>query len=161
MANRSNGFQAGIGMVLILLAVSIIVPSLFLATETPQTNTFEQRELVRETLTGEVSTEVIQVTNQEEANITVLNRRDGSIANSGTLAEGENTTVMISGEQINIELVSVVDPENVLVRYTYPLYLGWPSGAETIIKNITDIIILSTVIMLIGSIFTGYKVYTQ
>ncbi|AAQ13738.1 hypothetical protein [His 1 virus] len=145
-------------MVIILLGVSIVVPGLFLATETPQTNTFEQTELERATLTGEVSTEVTQVTNQEQVNITVLNRRDGTIDSTGELQVGESANLTISGETITVEIIDVIDTDNVLVRYTYPLYVGWPSGAETIITNIADIIIMATAVMIIGAIYTGYKV---
>lgn len=161
MANGTDGFQKGAGIMLILLGVSVIVPTLFMATATPQTNTFEQEELARTTLTGDVSTEVTQVTNQGEANITLLNGRDGSYDATGILAEGESTNVTISGETIEVELRSVIDVENVLVTYTYPLYIGWPSGAETVFKNLPDILIMATTVMVIGAIYTGFQVMVQ
>jgi len=158
MATKSNSFQVGIGMVIILLAVSIIVPGIFLASETQQTNTFEQEELIRTTLTGEVSTEVTDVTNKNQANITLLNRRDGSYDSTGELEEGQSTNLTISDETIEVKLINAIDANNVLVRYSYPLYVGWPSGAETIITNIADIIIMATAVLVIGAVYTGFKV---
>lgn len=159
MPTEKDGISAALGMIFLVLGLSVVVPGVILNLENPQTNTFQQDESERTVITGDVSSTITEITNQDEVNISILDRKSGEFNSTGQLMPGDNATVAIAGQNITVTLVDVFDTQEAAVTYTYPLYIGWPDGSSEIVKSSPQIILLAGIVMLIGLLFTIHGVF--
>ncbi len=154
MPTHSTGMSAAFGMIFLILGVSVVIPGVIVNLESPQQRSFDQDVNERVVITGDVSSRVTQISNQQEVNVSMFDRKTGEFNSTGQLSPGENTTIRLDGENITVTLTDVFGQETAVVEYVYPLYVGWPDGADLVVKESPLIILLSAVIMLIGLLFT-------
>ena len=154
MPTEKQGFKAAIGMILIVFGVSTVVPGIILNLESPQTSTFAQEENERTVITGDVSSQVTEITNQQEVNVSLCDRQTGEFTSTGEMNVGQTVTVQLEGENINITLVDTFSNVEAVLSYEYPLYIGWPDGADLIVDESPLLILLSSVVLLVGLLFT-------
>jgi hypothetical protein len=159
--SESDGVIAAIGMIFLILGLSVLIPSVIVNLENPQSTTFTQFEAERTVITGDVNSQVTQITNQDEVNITVLDKKTGEIASTGLMNEGDTVTLQFEGQDFNVTLLEVYGNYAAITTYEYPLYLGWPDGASLIVSEAPLLIILATVVMLLGLLFTIQGVFWQ
>ncbi len=154
MPTHSTGTSAALGMIFLILGISVVIPGVIVNLESPQQRSFDQNVNERVVITGDVSSRVTQISNQQEVNISMFDRKTGDFDSTGQLSPGENATLEIDDENITVTLTDVFGQETAVVEYIYPLYVGWPDGADLVVKESPLIILLSAVIMLIGLLFT-------
>ncbi len=148
MANR--GVSQSIALVILIFAVSILVPSVILSLESPQDNTFSQDVGDRTVITGDLSSRITSITNQDGVNVSMFDRKSGEFNSTGELLPGETATVRLEGEDINVTVVDVFTTNTAVIRYVYPVYIGWPEGAGLIADTAPQLILLSTVLFAAG-----------
>ncbi len=88
--------------------------------------------------------------NNANANFTLIDESTGETAPTGTLAEGENITVQLSGQDITVEVNDVIGQSEVIVSYTYPTFIGFPDNSAIFFENLGLIIVVSCVMMIVG-----------
>jgi len=159
MPSQMEGTLAAVGMIMTIVAVSVVIPGLFIALDNPQTTAFEQAQAERIVITGDLSSQVTQITNQQEVNVTFLDRKTGETASTGQMQIGDTVSVTIEGETINVTLKDTLNTDAAVLVYEYPLYIGWPDGSEVIVKNMPDLLIIATLVGLIGTILVLWKVF--
>jgi len=154
MPSEKRSFQASIGMIFIVLGVSVVVPGVIVNLESPQSSTFTQGVNERTVITGDVSSQVTLISNQGEVNISMVDRKSGEFESTGELQPGESAILSFEGEDVNVTVVDVFGTSEAVVTYVYPLYIGWPDGADLVVRESPLLIMLSAVVMLTGLLFT-------
>lgn len=159
MPTEKDGVSAALGMIFIILGVSVVVPGVILNLESPQTSAFSQDTNQRTVITGDVSSTVTAISNQDEVNVTLFDRKSGEANSTGPLMPGNSADVRLEGEDINVTVIDVFSTDEAAIKYVYPLYIGWPDGADQIVRQTPLIILLSTIVMLVGLMFTVQGVF--
>jgi len=154
MPSEKLGLQAALGMVFLVLGVSVVVPGVILNLENPQSTTFSQEVNERVVVTGDVSTQVTVISNQQEVNVSLFDQKTGEFNSTGQLQPGDSATVRLEGQDVNVTLIETFGTDEAVLAYTYPLYIGWPAGADLIVRESPLLIMLSAVVMLVGLMFT-------
>lgn len=152
--SESDGVLAAVGMIFLILGLSVLIPGVILNLESPQTSTFSQGVNERVVITGDVQSRVVEITNQQEVNVSMFDRKSGEFNSTGELLPGESTEITLEGEIVNITLVDTFGSDEAVLSYEYPLYIGWPEGSELIVQEAPLLILLATVVLLMGLLFT-------
>jgi len=157
--SQSDGILASVGMIFLILGVSTLVPGVIVNLESPQETTFTQAVDERTVVTGDLSSQVTSISNQQEVNTSLVDRKTGEFNSTGTLQPGDTTNVTISGENVTVSLIDTFGTDEAVLTYEYPLYLGWPDGASLIVSEAPLLILLATVVLLLGLLFTVHGVF--
>ena len=156
---ESDSVLAAVGAIFLILGLSVLIPGVILNLESPQETTFTQAVNDRTVITGDVSSQVTIITNQQEVNISIVDRQTGNFNSTGQLTAGETANVTIAGQNITVSLVETFGTEEAVITYEYPLYIGWPDGAHLIVQEAPLLVLLATVVLLLGLLFTIQGVF--
>lgn len=144
-------FEVG-AIIILILGLAFIVPAIFVAQENPKNIVLEQNQGSTETISGSLETVATNVTEPNLVNITLINRNTGETYETGSISEGSTDSTTFNDGEINITATNILDENTVLMEYDYPVYIGWPSGASTIVENIM-LIIIGLLLLILLSIF--------
>lgn len=163
MALKKDGVVAVTGMILVVLSVALIVPAIGVGLESPQTLVLTQQESERVTLTGTISTEAVSIQSSPtpEVNISVVDESNGETRVTNALTEGDSTTVTFPDGDVTIENIDVVSSSEAVIQYDYATYIGYPDNAAIFFENIILFIVVSTFILIIGTLFIISEVFTD
>jgi hypothetical protein len=159
MPSESDGVLASVGVIFLILGLSVLIPGVVMNLQDPQTATYSQAVNERVVLTGDLQTRVTEITNQQEVNVSLFDRKSGEFNSTGQLTPGQTASVNVSNETINVTLVDTFGNAEAVLSYVYPLYIGWPDGAHLIVQEAPLLILLATVVMLLGLLFTVQGVF--
>lgn len=148
---RSNAVSATVGMMLILVGLSVLVPALYFNLDNPQTTALDHELGQRTVITGDVNAELSAVKpSQGSVNMSVWDRRTGDSDTTGELAVGSSANVTIAGQNITVTNKAILSDTRALVEYDYPLYIGWPDGSSVLVENTPLILMLAAVMLMVG-----------
>lgn len=139
--NKRRDFSAVFIIILFIALFAALIPAIFIAQESPESNAFEQSEGNITTVRYPLEGELIQVT-QSQVEIRVYNRDSGVSVNSTLLNEGESETLDLGGVDITVTNHEILSANRAVIGYEYPLYIGWPDGAKLIIENIAAVLVI-------------------
>ena len=157
--SQSDGVLASVGMIFLILGLSTFIPGLIMNLEDPQSATYSQAVNERVVLTGDVQSRVTLISNQQEVNVSLFDRKTGEFNSTGELTPGDTAMVGLSNQTIEVTLVDTFGNDEAVLSYTYPLYIGWPDGAHIIVEEAPLLILLAAVVMLLGLFFTIQGVF--
>jgi hypothetical protein len=157
--SQSDGILASVGMIFLILGVSTLVPGVIVNLESPQKTTFTQAVDERTVITGDLSSQVTVISNQQEVNASLVDRKTGEFNSTGQLTPGDTTNVTIDGKNVTVSLIETFGTNEAVLTYEYPLYLGWPDSASLIVSEAPLLILLATVVLLLGLLFTVHGVF--
>ena len=159
--SESDSVLAAVGMIFLVLGVSSLVPGIIVNLENPQETTFAQEVNERVVITGDVSSQVTTITNQQEVNVSLFDRKTGEFNSTGILQPGDSADVRLEGQNVTVALVETFGSNEAVITYTYPLYIGWPDGASLIVRESALLVLLATVVLLLGLMFTIQGVFWE
>ncbi len=93
-------------MIFLILGVAVLVPGVIMNLESPQERTLDQDIDARVVITGDLTSRVTTITNQGEINVSVFNKKNGAFRSTGTLAQGENATLVFPGGNVTVTNVN-------------------------------------------------------
>lgn len=154
MADKNPNAIFIVTIFLLILALAMLIPAIFVAQESPQTSLYTQELDTTTVISGSLQA---TVSNIEESpppanvNLTIYNDKTGESYTTGAIDEGSTDTFSFQAGTIMLEVIDVTTANHVIVEYTYPLYIGWPNGAKQITDNI-NMIILILFVFIIASV---------
>ncbi len=151
---ESNELKAIVCVLVILVGVSAVMPAIVDAvdSEAVQEQTVTQTEGERTTLSGPLYAipEDIRVSPDPEVNVTLVDTDTDDTVSTGPIGEGNETTVVKQGYNVTVSVLEVVDTNEAVINYEYPLALGLPDGANVILGNVTLLIMLIVVMVIMA-----------
>lgn len=159
--SESDGVLAAVGMIFLILGLSVLIPGVILNLQSPQTSTFSQGVNERVVITGDVQSRVVSISNQQEVNVSMFDRKTGEFNSTGALQPGDTAQVVLEGETINVSLVDTFATDEAVLSYEYPLYIGWPDGSELIVQEAPLLILIAAIVLLLGLLFTIQGVFWE
>lgn len=162
MSEYSKNLSLLIGSILIIFSLAFFIPISFIALESPDTVSITQNEGEQVVLSANILTTATSISSsgQGSVNITVIDEDTGNTDSTGELLEGDSTDISINGDTITVTNEDVIDSNTALISYEYPLFIGWPDGAKTIVENIQFLIMFTAILLLIGVlilVMRGFK----
>lgn len=145
-----QGVGIAIGIVVLLLLASTVLPVGLNELNGTSTSTFNQSEGETVQVTGPLNGTLDNVSDTDSTIDVTVNDTELSETRSITnLGEGQNETVTIDGEDITVTNNEVISATNAEVEYQYPKSYGWSGGAQSIF-GIFDLLLV-LIILLMGA----------
>lgn len=148
MASNSDGYTTLIALIILILLLSVFIPAVFIALETPTDLVVTQTEDSRITLNPglDANLDLVEDGNKDNISVTLIDTKTKNSVTETSIAEGDTATTTLSGETIEISHLEKLSNTEATIQYHYPLYFGWPDGTKFIVRNITSILLVVVVL---------------
>lgn len=162
MSEYSKNLSLLIGSILIIFSLAFFIPISFVALESPENVSITQTEGEQTVISANIISTLTNVdtSGQGSINVTVLNEDTGNSDSTGELPQGSSIDISIGGNTITVTNENIINSNTALISYEYPLFIGWPNGAKTIVENMQFLIIFTAILFMIGVlilVMRGFK----
>lgn len=148
-----------VGFAIFAFGLLIVAGAFFLPMMTAQvgedvTRSVSLQEGEQHVADGTLELSIENVTGAQ-ANGTILDRGSGDAANF-SLDEGENSTVQLGGESVDVEATYVSEPGGTFA-ITSAARFGWDDGLDPIVDNLDIMIGILMLMIVFGGLFIGVR----
>jgi len=149
MANQERSTALAFGLILIVLALVVLIPSIIVSVNdtesTSKIHTLNERETIKDPLSA-----ILEDSSNNTITLTVINENTGSSETVNDLATDDNSTITLGGESITVANNGILSDGSASVTYVYPVFFGWPDGIVLLFENIAFLILVSITWGIIG-----------